>query len=363
MAPDNDSRIYRLAFFIAAVLCVGFVSFRVLKPFLAAIAWAVVLVVGFRAPWTALERRLANRRGLAAGLMASVIALVVLLPAGLFAGLLLGQVIEAGNKVNDALQSHHVDSLADIVALPWLSEFLREAETRFGVTPEDVQRLVGGVATRASTIIAGLSTQLALGVFDAIVTFVTTIFLLFFFFRDGASLGRAAIELMPTDEAGRSAMTRSFRELIGAIFRGSLLCALVQGLTGAIGWWLSGLGSPALAGAAMSILSLVPLGGTALVWIPGSVWLWWTGHATAALFLFLWCSLITTFAADNLLRPFLIGSSEQLSTLVVFLGVFGGLAAFGLLGIFIGPVALVAAKVVLDVMRREAGTAASPGTP
>ena len=357
METTSDSRIYRIAFFVAASLGVGFVSFRVLRPFLAAIAWAVVLAVGFHAPWAALARRMGRRRGLAAGLMASAVALLVLLPAGLFIGVLAGQVVDVANQLVDLLQTQHVESLTDVAALPRLTSFLTEVENRFGVTPEQIQRLAAGFAARASSFIAALSGRLALGVFDVIVTFVTTIFLLFFFFRDGEALGAAVVNLVPTGEAGRLVLTRSFRSMVGAIFRGSFLCSLAQGLTGGIGWWLAGLGSPALAGAGMAILSLLPLGGTALVWAPGAVWLWWSGHAGAAIFLLAWCALLTSFAADNLLRPLLIGSAEELNTLIVFLGVFGGLSAFGLLGIFIGPMVLAVAKVLLEAMRREADAA------
>jgi predicted PurR-regulated permease PerM len=100
------------------------------------------------------------------------------------------------------------------------------------------------------------------------------------------------------------------------------------------------------------------------VWLPGAIWLWIAGSHGAALFLFLWGTVITSFVADNLLKPFLMQGSGELSTLVVFLGVFGGLAAFGLLGLFIGPLALAVALMVLQVVRQLAreGEAANEGS-
>jgi predicted PurR-regulated permease PerM len=142
--------------------------------------------------------------------------------------------------------------------------------------------------------------------------------------------------------------------MVRAIFRGSLLLALIQGAFGGIGWWLAGLGSPVLAGATMAVLSLLPIGGSAIVWLPGSIWLWTTGHHGAGIFLLLWGSLVTSFLCDNVLRPLLIRGAEELSTVVVFLGVFGGLAAFGLLGIFIGPMALATFASLLGALRRRA---------
>ena len=106
----------------------------------------------------------------------------------------------------------------------------------------------------------------------------------------------------------------------------------------------------------MAVLSLVPLGGTALVWIPGSIWLWTAGRHGMAIFLFVWGAVLVSFVADNILKPLLIGGSEELSTIVVFLGVFGGLAVFGLLGIFIGPIVLVLAAGLLEALQLEAAT-------
>jgi len=106
----------------------------------------------------------------------------------------------------------------------------------------------------------------------------------------------------------------------------------------------------------MAVFSLLPVGGTAIVWLPGAIYLWATGSHGSAIFLLAWGVVVASFLADNVLRPMLIRGTAELSTLVVFLGVFGGLAAFGLLGIFIGPVALVLATTLIQVMRHEAGT-------
>ena len=99
----------------------------------------------------------------------------------------------------------------------------------------------------------------------------------------------------------------------------------------------------------MGILSLLPVGGTAIVWAPGAIWLFSSGRRGAAIFLAIWGIVVTSFLADNVLKPLLIRGRE-LNTLVVFLGVFGGLTAFGLLGIFIGPIALAAAVALLGVL-------------
>jgi predicted PurR-regulated permease PerM len=356
MEDATTNRTYTVIFVVLAAVGVGFICFRVLSPFLAAIAWAIVIAVAFQAPWAWLERRMPKHRGLAAALLTLAIALIVLLPGGLFSGVIASQAIDVANRVSAKLGSMNIRSYSDFIALPQVAGLLDRVQTRLGMSPDEFEKLASGFLTKASKVIAAVSGKLVLGAFDAVLTFVMVIFLLFFFFKDGRDMARALFELLPTDQAGRQRISDSLQSMLAAIFRGSLLCALAQGLTGGIGWWMAGLPSPALAGAAMAVFSLLPVGGTAIVWLPGAIYLWAAGRHGSAIFLLAWGVVVASFLADNVLRPMLIRGTAELSTLVVFLGVFGGLAAFGLLGIFIGPVALVLATTLIQVMRHEAGT-------
>jgi predicted PurR-regulated permease PerM len=352
----TTKRTYTIIFLALAALGIGFLCYKILTPFLGSIAWAIIFAVALQAPWAWLERKLPKRRSLAAALLTLATALVVLLPGALFTGVLVSQAIDVATSVSAKLGPMKIRSVSDIVTLPQVAGVLEGIQQRVGLTNDDLQKLTAGFVTKASALAAAISRKLVLGVFDAVFTYLMVTFLLFFFFKDGRGMARALFELLPTDEAGRQRISGSLQSMLAAIFRGSLLCSLVQGLTGGIGWWIAGLPSPALAGAAMAFFSLLPVGGTALVWLPGAIYLWVTGHQGSATFLFLWGLVVASFLADNVLRPLLIRGAEDLSTLVVFVGVFGGLAAFGLLGIFIGPVALALAVTLIQVMREAAKT-------
>jgi len=104
-------------------------------------------------------------------------------------------------------------------------------------------------------------------------------------------------------------------------------------------------------------LSLLPIGGTAFVWLPGAAVLALQGRSGAALFLFLWGAAAVA-SVDNFLKPILIKGGGEMTTLVVFLGVFGGIAAFGLLGVFIGPIVLAMAQTFIETLRRLSREAA-----
>jgi len=359
--PEEHSRKYTGAFLFAAAVVLGWICLKVLSPFLSAIAWAAVLAIVFDRPWSLLRSRWPRRVGLAATLMATAIGLLVALPITFFASLVAGQVIDLAQQISARLETQHVSSISDLVTLPEVAAWADRLQDRLGLTREQFEGLAATFAAKGTALLGTLSRSLVLGVFDGGVTFFTTVFLLFFFFRDGADMAEAVVGIVPGDEATRRALRHSIGGMISAIFRGSLLTAVIQGMSGSLGWWIAGLPSAVLAGAAMGILSLLPLGGTAILWVPGGLWLVFTGSPGHGVFLLLWGAIVTTFAADNILKPALIGRAQELSTLIVFLGVFGGLAAFGFTGLFIGPVALALAASLLDVFRKRAGIGASVG--
>jgi predicted PurR-regulated permease PerM len=288
------------------------------------------------------------------------VTLVVILPAGILGSVLFGQATHAVTLLRDELRSRQVASFADVIALPWVTGALRWVEARTGITPQTLLDKAADAAASISSFVAAKSGGFVLGFMEALVTFALTIFLLFFLFRDGEAFVAAFTDLLPLDASDQHRIVGSLGAMLQSIFRGSLLCGLIQGVTGGLGWGLAGLSSPVLAGSIMALCSLLPVGGTALVWLPGAIWLWIEGSHGAAIFLFMWGAVITSFVADNLLKPMLMQGSGELNTLIVFLGVFGGLSAFGLLGIFIGPISLAVAIMVLQVVRQLARAGEAP---
>jgi predicted PurR-regulated permease PerM len=365
MGESGARRVYAGLFLGLLALSVALLAFVVLQPFFRAIAWAIVLAVGGRAPWRWLEQRLAPHRSLAASLMCLGIALVVILPAAIVGSVLVDQATYAVTLLRDVLSRRQVSSVADVMALPWVTAALRWVEAWVGIPPQKLLDRAADAAAGLSAFVAAKGGGFVLGFVEALVTFVLTIFLLFFFFRDSEALVAAFTELLPVETRERERIVGSLGAMLQTIFRGSLLCGLIQGATGGLGWGVAGLPSPVLAGSIMALTSLLPVGGTALVWLPGALWLWLAGSRSAAIFLGVWGAVPTSFVADNFLKPLLMRGTGELHTLVVFLGVFGGLSAFGLLGIFIGPMSLAVALMVIRVLRQltSAGPRPSEGRP
>ena len=134
MERTDGSRLYTVIFLVLAALGVGYVCYRVLAPFLAAIAWAIILAVAFQSPWAYLERRMPTRRNLAAALLTLAVACIVLLPAGVFVGVLASQTIDVANRVTSKLSDLHVSSFSDVVALPKVADALDGLRSRAGIS-------------------------------------------------------------------------------------------------------------------------------------------------------------------------------------------------------------------------------------
>ena len=153
-------------------------------------------------------------------------------------------------------------------------------------------------------------------------------------------------------------------DVIAASLRGVLFIAAIQGALGGIGFWALGISSPMFWGVVMFFLSMIPMAGAFIVWVPVAVYLAATGHYWKATLLTVWGGGVIGMA-DNLLRPRMVGSRTRLHELVVFFSVLGGINVFGVLGIIAGPVVIAMTTSFLDVLRRvdEDSAVAAPVKP
>ena len=233
-----------------------------------------------------------------------------------------------------------------------------------GSRPTSSRRKAPSSRRTASAALAAKSGDVALSFLDAVLTFVLTLFLLFFLLVDGEGLAEAVSDLIPIDDAERRRIIQSLGGMMEAIFKGSLVCAMVQGACGGISWRdrRPSVGDPRGRRDGDPLPASHRRHGNRLA--AGTHRALRSGVAPGmAIFFLLWNVLVTSLLADNVLKPLLIGRKDtELSTLMVFLGVFGGIPAFGLLGVFIGPMALAMGVMLVRVLRslaREARVSAA----
>jgi predicted PurR-regulated permease PerM len=144
--------------------------------------------------------------------------------------------------------------------------------------------------------------------------------------------------LIPLDEARKDRLFSRLSDVTRAIVYGTTLTALLQGLLLGIGFAIAGLPSPVVFGVLAALLSMLPVGGAAFVWVPAVGWLFYDGRWGFAIFMIIWGLMLA--GLDNVLRPLLISGRARISALAVFVGVLGGIPAFGAIGIIAGPIVL-----------------------
>ncbi len=320
-------------------------SYLVLQPFLLPMAWAALIAL-MTWPLYRYARRLTRRPALTAGVFTLVVFLTVGVPLTIFLANLGSEATRLVLGVQEWLKAG-AQLPAWVTDRPWLMQWVGELEH---VNVLDPAVIAGWVQSYGGLVSSHL-VDLAGGVARNVLSVTITLIALFCFYLDGERLvshvRRMAPVLLPYASEG-------FVERVGASIRavvfGLLGTALVQGTLAGIGFAVAGVGVPVALGALTALASFLPVG-TVLVWIPAAIWLALSGERVAAIGLALWGGLVVS-TADNWLRPLLISGTTQIPFLLVFFGVLGGLSAFGVLGLFLGPVLLSVSFTLLAEFTR-----------
>ena len=346
MTEPRSSRVFT----IVAGALLAYLLWRILSPFLEPVLWAAVLafVLGPGHRWLL---RKVRRPNLAAMLATILALLLVVVPAVLLTLALISQGSHLYGLAAGFVERHPVASVSDFIREPSVRRFVDRVSAILPLSAEDLR---GWAETNLKTVagrVGGVLSQLAVGVLGFVASFLIMLFTLFFLFRDGEGLWRRLVEAIPLERARTSFLVHRLDSVLQAVLAGTLLTALLQGALGGIGFAVFGLPSPVVFGAMMAVLSLLPVGGTAFVWLPAALMLLAQGHWGRGLGLAAWGILIVGLA-DNWFKPMIISGRSDLNTLPVFFGVLGGLAAFGFLGLFVGPLV-----VALGITAGETATA------
>ena len=341
----RDDRFYSRVFALATAALLGGALFLIVRPFLEAILWSMLLAFLLSPLQRVLARRVGGRAALSAIVLTVATAIVLIAPAPLLSVAFASQARDLFDRLQVLVAQSGISNPGDVFNIPIVTRAIDWAAAVAPVSADQIQDwLMAGVQTLLQKMVI-LSGSFVFGALNALVGLAITLFLLFFFLRDGDTIVRTAVRLVPMDPERREHLMDHVGAVIRAVVFGSLLTALVQGVMVAAGFALVGLPSPLVFGALASVTALIPLVGTLLVWMPAVAVLFLQGRWIAALFLAGW-GVVVVSSADNVLRPLLISGRAPISTLPVFVGVLGGVSAFGPIGLVAGPV-LVSLTLVL----------------
>ncbi|QRV16975.1 AI-2E family transporter [Haloterrigena salifodinae] len=334
MAEQADTPAWiseRLALIALALLSAGLATFIVL-PYLKYVLLAGVIAYVFTPAQRALERRIGPL--LAAVLLTGAAIVAVLLPIGY----LLLVTFREGTEFAAVVQGDEFD--LETVEAPFEAVGLTiELDDLYATYREPIATGLQGVATETFEIVGGLP-SLFIGL-------TVTVFVLFSLLRDGDRFLAWIVMLLPFDDEITRELIVELDRLMWASIVGNVIVAVLQAALLGIGLLVIGVPGVAFLTVAAFVLALLPLIGPFGVWLPVSVYLLLAGRPLASALLFGYGVAVST--ADNYLRPAMIGHSGELNAAIVIVGIFGGIAVFGFVGLFVGPVVLGCAKVVLDV--------------
>lgn len=345
--PGPSDPFYRRVFTLTAAAVIGVAVYHILKPFLQPIAWATILALFMYPLQTRLTGLLRGRENLSALLL---LLLVVILFVGPLTALAVAFATQAQYLLSmsgDLVDRVRGEQGLGLSTMPQLQPLFAWLDQHLSISASQMQQWALSGATRLLQRLASFGGTAFFGAVGTVLSFTVMLFLLFFALRDGRAMAMTAVGLIPMQPARKEVLVSRMMAVTRAVVMGTLLTAIVQGTLLGIGFAVSGLPAPVVFGVFGAVLSVVPFGGTALVWIPGAAVLFLTGHPGAGLFLTLW-GVILVSSADNFLKPLLIGGKAEVPTLAVFIGVLGGLSAFGLIGMFTGPVIMA---LVLTLIR------------
>jgi predicted PurR-regulated permease PerM len=331
----------RLWLFIGFLATLGGLSYLVLFPFLAPVAWAMILAYASWPLYQKLLKRLKHKTGVAAVLMTLGMMIAIVIPMFWLLYTLKVELTHAVSVMNTQFNSGALKLPNFIQDLPVFGNEIAARFTQIMAEPDQfkiqTQNLLSQANKEAISLLGDIGRNFAkMGI--ALLT-------LYFLYKDGASffnqIQRVLNSLLGSRVQGYLAAAGGATR--GVVY-GILLTAIVQGLVAGLGYWVAGLDAPIMLASVTVLFALIPFG-TPLVWGSIGLWLLFTGETWAGIGLLIWGTLVVSWV-DNIIRPLMVSQNVRLPFILAFFGVLGGLAAFGLVGLFIGPVVLAVAYSV-----------------
>ncbi len=334
--------IYRMLVVIGGLAAIGILSVIVIAPFIPAMLLSIIFTLSAWPAYSWLEKKLKGRRGLAATLMTLILALCFILPLAVLTYSLAENFNWVSTNVINALQNPPKEAPEWLAGLPHIGPLIAEQWNTYLKDTAHLTALATKQAGPATQGVLGLASTVSRGAIDL----TLGVFIAFFLFRNGVEVADRLTVLIEKfwGERGQHLLRVSKNTMIGVVY-GMMGTAVAQGTLAAIGFLIAGIPAPVFLGFATFFLSFLPMGAP-VIWIPAAIYLFAQGSIGWGIFMVLW-GLLLVSSIDNVIRPYFISLGSDLPLLITLLGVFGGIIAFGFIGLFIGPTLLAVAYTLI----------------
>ena len=338
----------RVAWITLVVLLTAAVGLCVLMvwPFVATIIGSAVLGVVCYPLHLRVHSRM-TRPGLAALLSTLLVLIIFLVPLTLLAATVMQELRAAFQSLAPGTTEQGASRIWAVLDRP-----LAVVGTWLGMEPSELRALLATRLQEAGSAILGRTIPVLGAAGGGVVKLVIGVGTLYCTFLYGGRLYKNVVALSPLGPQRTETLLNTVHEMVLASFYGVVAVAAAQGLLCGLGAWIAGLPSPVLWGVAAAVVSVLPLFGSALVWLPAAAILFVQGSIGRGVFMLIWgVGLVSTI--DNFIRPMVVMTKLPVHPLIVFIAMLGGVEAFGLMGILFGPVILAVTVVLFRMLREE----------
>ncbi|MBW1887285.1 MAG: AI-2E family transporter [Deltaproteobacteria bacterium] len=314
------------------VLFISAIFLSMIRSFIMSILMAGIFSALAHPLYRRLESSFGGRRSLASFITLLLIVFLILFPLALLLGVVTAQAIKVGQSVTPWVQKQISEpgAFSDLLSsIPFYEQIEPYKDLIWGKAGE----LVG---TISSYLINSLSSA-TIGTVNFLFMSFILLYSMFFFLMDGDKLLAKILYYLPLQDQDERRMLEKFTSVTRATLKGTAVIGVLQGGVAGLAFWVVGIQSAVFWGTIMTVLSIIPGIGTALVWGPAAIILAVSGHYVKAIGLTVFC-VIVVGSLDNFLRPRLVGKDTQMHELLILFGTLGGIALFGVLGIIIGPI-------------------------
>ena len=336
-------------FFILFLLL--YACYNILYPYMHTIILAIILATVFKPVHRKIKNRFGRRESLAALLSCILLTMVVVLPLTLILISLIRQGTQSFHAISEWIAAGKFNQLME---LPWVVKIVAIIDQYLPDLNIKNFKIDQSLLKLSATISKWLLNQGGnlVGNITAIVAkFGLMIFVFFFLIRDSRELVKSVLHLSPLSANQEDQIIEKVKSVALSALLGTFITAIAQGTAGGFAFWIAGL--PGLFwGIMMAFASLIPIVGTMLIWGPAAIYLLLAGKWGYALFILLWCAIVVG-TLDQVVRPLFMKGSADMSTMLIFFAILGGINYFGLIGLLYGPLIFGLTMVLLYIYRLE----------
>ncbi len=341
-------------FFLGLLVFVLYNILLILSPLFQAIFWAAVLAFGFHPLYEKLAEGPLKGHDMSAAAITTLAIFLTFIPIAAFIVLNFAwETTKLSQWILESIQNGRFEkALQGLRHSPFIERIEQSRFVNLAWMKATAETLVARSASTIGNFTLTHALMITKGVLSTLVSLLLTFFLVFFFLKDGRKIHAFVYGITPLEPKNKREVFKQLSETFSAVLRGQLLTSFLQGLLSGIVFWTLGIPLPFFFAALTFFISLIPIFGAAVVWVPLVLYLAVSHeYAKAAILFTVGITLISTI--DNIVKPWVIGKKTKLPYLLLFLGILGGLQVYGLMGIFLAPAVLSLFFVLINIYREK----------